>query len=110
MNRRLSLLFLLVLVLWPLSAAAQVPSDMSYQGQLLDPMGGHVTGNVFIQVRVYASETPAEGEAPLYIEDHDGVLVEGGVFNLLVGQGVPLAGTFSGPGCSTRPSATSRSV
>ena len=27
-------------------------------GQLLDPMGGHVTGNAFIQVRVYANEAP----------------------------------------------------
>jgi hypothetical protein len=33
---------------------------MSYQGLLIDPMGDHVTGNVFIQVRVYENETPAE--------------------------------------------------
>ena len=63
MNERLSFVLLLVLVFSPISAGAQVPSDMSYQGLLIDPMGDHVTGNVFIQVRVYGNETPAEGRS-----------------------------------------------
>ena len=55
---RVPILLIALILLWPVAAAAQVPSDMSYQGQLLDPMGGHVTGNAFIQVRVYANEAP----------------------------------------------------
>ncbi|MCH2170182.1 LamG domain-containing protein [Myxococcota bacterium] len=78
----------------PLAALAQAPPDMSYQGQLIDASGELVTGAVNIQLRIYESETPTDGETPLFMEDHDGVEVAGGVFHLLVGQGSSVVGSF----------------
>ncbi|MCH2170183.1 hypothetical protein MK489_05335 [Myxococcota bacterium] len=82
-------------VVWFALQAGAQPADISYQGQLIDASGELVTGAVNIQLRIYESETPTGGdETPLYIEDHLGVAVEGGVFHLLVGQGSVLVGSF----------------
>ena len=68
---------------------AQVPRTISYQGVLTDDGGTALSGPYNFQFRIYAA---AEGGPILWQEDHAGVMVEKGIFNVILGGYVSLGG------------------
>ena len=64
---------LFALALLPVSATAQVPHDMAYQGVLTDEGGAPLTGPVDLVLRVYDMMA---GGVPLYTETHSGVTID----------------------------------
>jgi hypothetical protein len=82
------------MLLASLPAAAELPPDMSYQGQLLDAQGVPKTGTVNIQIRIYEMMAPVAGESPLFAEDHENVGLDNGIFSIRIGTGMPVSGTF----------------
>ncbi len=91
--------FLTMIGAWALLSAATVasadpPPDVNFQAQLLDDAGTPLAGPVNIQLRLYAAMEPFGGESALYIEDHFGVALTGGVLSIQVGQGSPVVGAF----------------
>jgi hypothetical protein len=73
------------------AAEAAPPQDTTYQGRLLDSVGDPLVGPVNIEIGVWDQPT---GGAQLYGETHSGVALEDGVFNLLLGTGSALVGSF----------------
>jgi hypothetical protein len=67
------------------------PQDATYQGLLLDSLGDPLAGPVNIEIGVWDQPT---GGTQLYGETHSGVSLEDGVFNLLLGTGSVLVGSF----------------
>lgn len=91
-NKRARYASLVGLCLLPLSAGAQVPQDMAYQGRLSDAVGAPLEGSVHLEMRVF--EAPAAG-TPLYAESHKGVsLDDEGTFSVRLGAGMPTTGSF----------------
>ena len=77
---------ILILCLLSLSASAQVPHDMAYQGMLTDAVGAPLTGPVDLVLSIY--DLPSDG-SPLYTETHEGVVIDSfdGSFLVQLGQG-----------------------
>ena len=77
---------ILILCLLSLSASAQVPHDMAYQGILTDAVGAPLTGPVDLVLSIY--DLPSDG-SPLYTETHEGVVIDSfdGSFLVQLGQG-----------------------
>jgi trimeric autotransporter adhesin len=77
---------ILILCLLSLSASAQVPHDMAYQGVLTDAVGAPLTGPVDLVLSIY--DLPSDG-SPLYTETHEGVVIDSfdGSFLVQLGQG-----------------------
>ena len=77
---------ILILCLLSLSASAQVPHDMAYQGVLTDAVGAPLTGPVDLVFSIY--DLPSDG-SPLYTETHEGVVIDSfdGSFLVQLGQG-----------------------
>jgi hypothetical protein len=73
------------------SAPADVPLLVNYQGQLLDPAGNPVAGNVSVTLGIWDSATAGN---ELYRETHSSVLLVLGVYSLSIGGGTPVAGFF----------------
>jgi len=67
------------------------PEDTSYQGRLLDSAGDPLLGPVEIEIGVWDQPT---GGTRQYGETHSGVALVDGVFNLLLGTGTVLEGSF----------------
>ena len=89
MGRRTLAIVCLLLVAG--TARAVAPEDVTYQGLLLDSLGDPVAGPVEIEIGVWSLPT---GGFRLYWETHSDVALVDGVFNLLLGTGSVLAGTF----------------
>lgn len=79
---------LAAMTLLPVTAFAQVPEQMTYQGVLGNAAGDPVTMNVSMVVRIYADAT---GGTPVWQETHDSVAVADGVFSLPLGSITPLS-------------------
>jgi hypothetical protein len=75
-----------------LAAGAAPPNDATYQGLLLDSVGDPLPGPVDIQIAVW--DQLIGGGSPLYWETHSGVPLADGVFNILLGTGTVMLGTF----------------
>jgi hypothetical protein len=73
------------------TAEANPPEDATYQGLLLDSVGDPVAGPVNIEVGIWDSLV---GGTRLYGETHSSVALVDGVFNILLGTGSVLAGSF----------------
>jgi hypothetical protein len=90
-----TLLALTVLVLCTASVA-DVPELINYQGILTDSGGSPLDGSYDLTFKVYPDS--GAGAAALWIEQHIGVDVDEGLFNVILGANSPItAGLFSGP-------------
>jgi hypothetical protein len=70
------------------AAGTAPPNDVTYQGLLLDSSGYPLPGPVEIEIGVWDDHTR------LYWERHAPVDLENGVFNIPLGLGTPLDGSF----------------
>jgi len=70
---------------------ADVPLLLNYQGQLLDPAGDPVAGNVSVTIGVWDSATAG---TELYRETHASVALILGVYSIAIGGGTPVSGVF----------------
>ncbi|MGK4568892.1 hypothetical protein [Flavobacterium sp. 3HN19-14] len=85
---------ILLLLLVSISAFAQVPQGISYQAIALNGSGTPVAnGNVGVRLTVL--DNAANGTA-LYTETQTKTTNANGLFNLVIGQGSVVAGTFAG--------------
>lgn len=85
-----SLLFLFVLIGPILSVQSQIPNFVSYQGELTDTVSGEpITDTVSMTFWLYTSST---GGAPMWGEVHETVAVRNGIYDVLLGTGVPVTG------------------
>jgi hypothetical protein len=83
------------LVLLAVPALAIPPLEVSYQGYLIKPNGRPVNGTQDeLELRIYQAPEPTGGEVPLYVERHFSVQVVDGVFDLLLGGGLVVGGSF----------------
>ncbi len=86
-------IILLLFCILSLHVSAQVPQGISYQAIAFDTGGAAVTnGNVGIRVSIL--DGSATGTA-VYTETHSKTTNAQGLFNLNIGQGTPVTGTFS---------------
>src|SRR5512139_2850397 len=69
------------------SAQANVPMLIQHQGQLQDAAGQPVNGSVTLVFRLYWEPT---GGTPVWTEAHSPVSVSNGLYNVLLGETVPL--------------------
>ena len=67
-----------------------VPQTMNYQGTLRDSAGELLTGAYTMTLRLYANVTDPLGSA-LWSEEHTGVVVREGAFDVVLGDITPLA-------------------
>lgn len=86
--RKLTRIFLLVLLLsalrYPLSAAyGAVPHLINYQGRLTDTSGKPLEGSYAVTFRIYDAETVG---SMLWEETHAGVVIQKGIFSVLLGS------------------------
>ena len=76
---------------------ADVPTQMSYQGLLLDSNGIPLDGNYNMTFSIYADST---GGTPLWVEMHNNstrqVTVNDGLFEVVLGEFVPITPGFFG--------------
>lgn len=73
------------------SALAEPPRTLSYQGFLTDPSGEPLTATVTLSFSLYTDATPFVGEEIQWgPEIHENVQVSNGVFNVLLGETEPL--------------------
>ena len=96
--RRLQFLTLLtcaaLLLSVSVSAPAQIPETMSYQGVLTDGAGTPVSdGNYSLTFKIY---TAASGGTEIWTEAQS-VLVSGGIFSVILGAVNPLTVPFDAP-------------
>ena len=84
MKRELSLCgAILVVLIGAMFAQADAPRLVNYQGVLKDVAGHYLDGNYDLTFRIYP--TPGPGAAPMWAETQMNVLVNDGVFNVLLG-------------------------
>lgn len=80
---------LMILTLLPLSAFAVVPGYINYQGRLLEngvPVGYPSPVSANMRISIWSAST---GGTKVYEENHTGVSVDDGVYNLQIGSGTP---------------------
>ncbi len=90
--RTLSLALALAL---PALAAAQVPEKLGYQGRLLKADGSPETGIQKLTFSLFANETGAPGETPLWTEEQS-VPLSDGYYATFLGEVKPLGNAFDG--------------
>ena len=95
MKHQLLHLFL-VAMLSITAALGQVPQGVNFQGIARDATGLALTQGTSIGLRLSVLQGSATGTT-LYSEEFPSVTLErGGIFNVVLGTGTPLTGTFSG--------------
>jgi hypothetical protein len=83
--------------LQPSVAGVTVPPFLNFQGSLRDPAGNPLNGEHRLIFRIYGA-TDAPPNAALWKEEHTGVTVRDGYFNVLLGDKTPLPPAFfAGP-------------
>jgi len=83
MNRKILMLFLMIMLLTVAAAFGQVPKTLSYQGVLTGANGNPVpNGNYQLTFRIY---TEASGGSPLWVETQS-ANVQNGVFSVILGK------------------------
>lgn len=88
MKTRVHLPIAAFLLLGVMTAAAQLPRTISFQGALTGADGKPLTGPHTLAISLYDTETLG---APIFTESH-GVELTNGIFNLLIGSHDPLPG------------------
>jgi hypothetical protein len=83
MKRLLTLTVLLIFALANSPCWSEIPHLISYQGMLTDNAGDPLNGNYQLTFSVY--DQPSGGTA-LWTEVHDGVTIEDGLFNVILGS------------------------
>jgi|GEM_PF-4525095 len=83
--KRMILMFLILCLIGGLSEA--VPMKMNYQGRLTNSDGNPLSGDYNIQFKIYDVES---GGSALWTEDHSGVPVSNGIFNVVLGDNTSL--------------------
>jgi hypothetical protein len=79
------LLIALALLVLALTANAEIPRNINYQGQLTDHATGEpVTGTVDLTFVIYSCESCTYAEDILWSESHAGVPVDNGLFNVVL--------------------------
>ena len=96
MVRKLYLAFLLLVFTVQLTEAQTVPQGINYQAVARDNNGSELA-NQTIDVRFSVRQTSASGTI-VYQETHQTTTNQFGLFSLVIGQGAPVQGTFSGIG------------
>ena len=79
-------IFALLLLAAPVSAQQLSPQLINFQGKLTDTNQAPVDGTVDIAFSIYDADTDG---ALLWSEDHTGVNVVDGIFNVSIGDGTP---------------------
>ncbi len=87
---------LLTAMLCTLLAVAQVPQGVNFQGIARDNNGLALAQGTQIGLRLSVLQGSATGST-VYSEEYPSVTLErGGIFNVVLGKGTPITGTFSG--------------
>jgi len=77
---------ILMLIVTPIAINAAIPMTMNYQGRLTDDQGQPETSTVSIIFTIYDSETGGNSK---WTETHPSVSVVDGLFNVVLGNGIP---------------------
>ncbi len=87
---------ILFLFIMPVIAVAQIPKTINYQGYLADVNnpGTPINGPVEMTFSLYDTET---AETPLWSETHSSVLVDEGVYSVVLGSINPVANPLYSP-------------
>ena len=72
---------------------AQIPKTITYQGVLTDANGQPLTNTVDIELRIYDAINAVATDA-LYMETHNAVAVDAGLFNIVIGSVTPMTLLF----------------
>jgi len=70
---------------------AGIPRMINYQGMLTDNLGSPLNGSYDLTFKIYGSLSSSDS---LWTEHHLGVLVQGGLFNVLLGSTTPMPSTL----------------
>ena len=70
---------------------AQIPKTITYQGVLTDANGQPITNTVDIDLRIYDAINAVD---VLYMETHNAVAVDAGLFNVVIGSVTPMTLLF----------------
>ena len=87
-------ILLFITILFTAITFAQVPQGISYQAIALNSSGNPVV-NAPVGVRLSVVDNAATGNV-LYTETHVKTTNSQGLFNVVIGQGTPVTGTFAG--------------
>ncbi len=75
---------IMIFVIFSVTAGAEGPRTINYQGQITHPSTGEPLEGIFaFSFRIYDEET---GGTPLWMEVHPGVSTEGGIFHVEMGS------------------------
>ena len=72
---------------------AQIPKTITYQGVLTDANGQPITNTVDLELRIYDAINAVATDA-LYMETHNAVAVDAGLFNVVIGSVTPMTLLF----------------
>ena len=72
---------------------AQIPKTITYQGVLTDANGQPLTNTVDLELRIYDAINAVATDA-LYMETHNAVAVDAGLFNVVIGSVTPMTLLF----------------
>jgi hypothetical protein len=76
-------MFLIISFVWATGVLAAIPHTINYQGRLTDSSGVPLTGAYDVIFRIYDAQTAGN---LLWQETHVGVVVEKGLFNVVLGS------------------------
>ncbi len=79
-------IFALLFLAAPVLAQQPVPLLINFQGKLTDPNQAPIDGLADVTFSIYDAETD---DTLLWSEDHTGITVTNGIFNVLIGDGTP---------------------
>ena len=94
MIKRITLIFIMLFFLGIGVAFAEIPKIINYQGKVTDAQGAPLTGSYALTFRIYDAES---GGNMLWEEAHSGVVVDKGLFNILLGSVAALSIAFDKP-------------
>ncbi len=87
MNRFIFLSSLIILVFLASLSLSEIPKMINYQGMLTDDLGDPMTDTLDLEFGIYTQEA---GGTPEWSETQNGVQVEKGLFNVILGGVTPL--------------------
>lgn len=87
MKSKLCFMALGLLLVLVSSSSAQVPQLVNYQGKLTNPSGAPLTDTLSIVFTIYNAEV---GGISLWTETQSAVVIEKGIFNVLLGSVTPI--------------------
>lgn len=85
---RFAVVILGLCLLLPKASLAQVPAEISFQGQLTDSVGIGLSGTVDLTFRLFVAES---GGVAVWTETHPGVTLDDGIYSVALGSISPFA-------------------